>query len=109
MPFIIRGVSLLGVASAGTARDIRDEVWRRLASGWKPRNLDRICPREATLEQLPDVFDTMLAGGSMGRTLVDLRPQPPDARSAARRVGKARVRMLRSRCPPLHNNQNTPQ
>src|SRR3546814_6543475 len=29
MPFIIRGVSLLGVASAGTARDIRDEVWRR--------------------------------------------------------------------------------
>src|SRR5690606_30760683 len=36
MPFIIRGVSLLGVASAGTARDIRDEVWRRLASDWKP-------------------------------------------------------------------------
>src|SRR3546814_6601724 len=33
MPFIIRGVSLLGVASAGTARDIRDEVWRRLESG----------------------------------------------------------------------------
>ena len=32
MPFIIRGVSLLGVASAGTARDIREEVWRRLAS-----------------------------------------------------------------------------
>ncbi|MGN7725291.1 YhdH/YhfP family quinone oxidoreductase [Luteimonas sp. 22616] len=73
MPFIIRGVSLLGVASAGTARDIRDEVWRRLASDWKPRHLDRICTREATLEQLPAVFDTMLAGGSMGRTLVNLR------------------------------------
>src|SRR3546814_1915651 len=51
MPFIIRGVSLLGVASAGTARDIRDEVWRRLASGWKPRNLDRICTREARSEE----------------------------------------------------------
>jgi acrylyl-CoA reductase (NADPH) len=70
MPFIIRGVSLLGVASAGTAREIRDEVWRRLASQWKPRHLDRICTREATLTQLPQVFDAMLAGGSFGRTLV---------------------------------------
>lgn len=70
MPFIIRGVSLLGVASAGTARGIRDEVWRRLASDWKPRHLDRICTRETTLAQLPEVFEGMLAGGSVGRTLV---------------------------------------
>lgn len=70
MPFIIRGVSLLGVASAGTARDIRDEVWRRLASDWKPRHLDRICTREVRLEDLGEVFDRMLAGGSLGRTLV---------------------------------------
>jgi len=79
MPFIIRGVSLLGVASAGTARDIRDEVWRRLASDWKPRRLDRICTRVVTLDQLPDVFDTMLAGGSTGRTLVDLGGQAATA------------------------------
>lgn len=72
MPFIIRGVSLLGVASAGTARDLRDEVWRRLATDWKPRHLQRICTREATLQQLPAVFATMLAGGSLGRTLVTL-------------------------------------
>ena len=70
MPFIIRGVSLLGVASAGTARDIREEVWRRLASDWKPRHLDRILTREARLEDLPSVFERMLAGGSLGRTLV---------------------------------------
>ena len=70
MPFIIRGVSLLGVASAGTARDIREEVWRRLASDWKPRHLDRICTREVRLEQLDEVFEGMLAGGSLGRTLV---------------------------------------
>ncbi|WP_256644976.1 YhdH/YhfP family quinone oxidoreductase [Thermomonas paludicola] len=70
MPFIIRGVSLLGVASAGTARDIRQEVWRRLASAWKPDNLDAICTREATPDELPSVFATMLAGGSLGRTLV---------------------------------------
>lgn len=72
MPFIIRGVSLLGVASAGTARDIREAVWQHLASDWKPAHLDRICTREVTLAQLPEVFPTMLAGGSVGRTLVAL-------------------------------------
>ena len=72
MPFIIRGVSLLGVASAGTARDIREEVWRRLASDWKPSDLERICTREVGLDGLPVVFDTMLAGASFGRTLVRL-------------------------------------
>ena len=70
MPFIIRGVSLLGVASAGTARDIREELWRRLASDWKPAHLERICTREIGLEQLPEVFATMLGGGSFGRTVV---------------------------------------
>jgi len=70
MPFIIRGVSLLGIASAGTARSIREQVWQRLASDWKPAHLDRICTREVALEQLADVFGTMLAGGSFGRTLV---------------------------------------
>ena len=70
MPFIIRGVSLLGVASAGTARDIRDTVWQLLGSDWKPAHLDRICTREASLAELPEVFGNMLGGGSLGRTVV---------------------------------------
>jgi acrylyl-CoA reductase (NADPH) len=70
MPFIIRGVSLLGIASAGTARDIRDEIWRRLASDWKPQHLQRIATREILLDELPDVFPRMLAGDSFGRTVV---------------------------------------
>lgn len=72
LPFIIRGVNLLGVASAGTARDIRERVWERLASDWKPRHLDRITTREITLEQLPCVFEHMLSGHSFGRTVVRL-------------------------------------
>lgn len=72
MPFIIRGVSLLGVASAGTARDVRARVWQHLASDWKPAHLDRICTREVGLDGLTDVFDTLLAGGALGRTLVTL-------------------------------------
>lgn len=72
MPFIIRGVSLLGIASAGTARDIREEIWQHLGSDWKPAHLDRICTREVMLAELPGVFRGMLAGGSLGRTLVTL-------------------------------------
>ncbi|GAB2493190.1 oxidoreductase [Arenimonas alkanexedens] len=70
MPFIIRGVSLLGIASAGTARGQREQVWERLAGPWKPAHLDAICTREAALEQLPEVFPPMLAGQSFGRTVV---------------------------------------
>ena len=72
MPFIIRGVSLLGVASAGTPRAIRDAVWQHLASDWKPRHLYTICTQEVALSDLPGVFERMLAGGSQGRTLVTL-------------------------------------
>jgi putative YhdH/YhfP family quinone oxidoreductase len=72
MPFIIRGVSLLGIASAGTERSIRDAIWTRLASDWKPAQLARICTREVTLDGLEPVFRAMLAGGSVGRTIVRL-------------------------------------
>jgi putative YhdH/YhfP family quinone oxidoreductase len=73
MPFIIRGASLLGIASAGTPRDIRDRVWQHLSDDWKPRHLERIATREVTLEQLPGVFGHMLAGESFGRTIVRLQ------------------------------------
>jgi len=72
MPLIIRGVSLLGIASAGTARDIRDAVWQHLGSDWRPAHLDRIATREVGIDALPSVFDDLLAGGSSGRTLVTL-------------------------------------
>ncbi len=70
MPFIIRGISLLGIASAGTARAIRDDIWQLLADEWKPAHLDTIATREVDLDGLPGVFDAMLAGGSFGRTVV---------------------------------------
>ena len=72
MPFILRGVSLLGIAASGTPRGLRDEVWRRLSSDWKPAHLDTICTREANLDTLPVVFEAMLAGSTQGRTLVTL-------------------------------------
>ncbi len=70
MPFIIRGLSILGVASAGTARDIRDRIWAHLAGEWKPAQLDAIAHSEIELADLPGVFDKMLSGGSLGRSIV---------------------------------------
>jgi acrylyl-CoA reductase (NADPH) len=70
MPFIIRGVNLLGVASAGTARTIREQVWEHLAGDWKPMHLDRIMTKEVALEEISGTFSTMLDGRSLGRTVV---------------------------------------
>lgn len=70
MPFIIRGVSLLGIASAATARATRERIWQQLAGAWKPLHLAQIATREVTLDELPDTFARMLSGASLGRTLV---------------------------------------
>jgi putative YhdH/YhfP family quinone oxidoreductase len=72
MPFIIRGLSLLGIASAGTARAIREQVWQHLANDWKPSHLEKIVNREVGLADISAVFDTMLAGNSLGRTVVKI-------------------------------------
>jgi acrylyl-CoA reductase (NADPH) len=69
-PFIIRGLSVLGVASAGTARSIREQVWAHRAGEWKPAHLATIAHREVALNDLPGVIEPMLAGGSLGRTVV---------------------------------------
>lgn len=70
MPFILRGVALLGVTSSGCPTTLRHSLWQRLAGELKPRHLDRIISREVEMSELPAVFDDMLAGNSSGRTLV---------------------------------------
>jgi NADPH2:quinone reductase len=72
MPFILRGVSLLGIDSAMCPMPVRSEVWRRLATDMKPADLNRIA-RDITLEGLPGAFDTLLAGKARGRFVVNLR------------------------------------
>jgi putative YhdH/YhfP family quinone oxidoreductase len=67
MPHIIRGVSVLGIASAGTAIGIRRELWRRLGSDWKPAHLDTICTRELGLAEIAGSFPRN-AGRSLVRT-----------------------------------------
>lgn len=70
MPFIIRGVSLLGIASAGTERSIRERVWQLLARHFDAESLAALPVRETALEGLPEVFAQMLSGRSFGRVVV---------------------------------------
>lgn len=72
MPFIIRGISLLGINSSATPYPIRADLWQRLAQEWRPRHLEAIVTREVELEELPSVFETLLAGGALGRTVVKI-------------------------------------
>ena len=72
MPFILRGVSLIGIDSAMCPMPIRLEVWRRLTTDMKPAGLNAIA-HEITLDGLPAAFETLLAGKARGRFVVNLR------------------------------------
>lgn len=67
-PFILRGVSLLGVDSAACPMDVRRGVWEKLAGDWKV-DLAKVT-REVTLDELSGVIDEILAGRTQGRVLV---------------------------------------
>jgi NADPH:quinone reductase-like Zn-dependent oxidoreductase len=70
-PFILRGVSLLGVDSVNCPMPQRRAVWDRLAGDMKPRHLAALT-RTIAFESLPTVFDDFLKARIRGRVVVDL-------------------------------------
>lgn len=72
MPFILRGVSLLGIATTDTPRPIRESIWQHFGSDWKPDRLDLIAGAECTLDDLPQVLADHLTVGAATRTVVKL-------------------------------------
>ena len=70
-PFILRGVSLLGIDSGFTPTKLRREIWRKLANVWKFQEL-HLLTIDCTLEGLDLEIDKILAGGQRGRVVVDL-------------------------------------
>jgi len=70
MPFILRGVNLLGINSSATQRALRLAVWSRIATDLKPRHLDRIVTRTISFDELPGAFPAYVEGGVTGRTVV---------------------------------------
>jgi len=72
MPFILRGVSLLGINSVEVSLAQRTRIWARLAGDLKVANLDRIASREVTLDEVPAVAGEWVDGRVTGRCLVRL-------------------------------------
>lgn len=70
-PFILRGVSLLGVDSVMAPRVKREEAWRRLATDLDLAKLDAMSER-AGLKDLPSLAVDILAGKLRGRTIIDV-------------------------------------
>jgi acrylyl-CoA reductase (NADPH) len=72
LPFILRGVSLLGVDSVQTPIKERTETWKRLATDLRPPHLDDSLAHEIDLDGLEGALTRILAGESSGRTIVRL-------------------------------------
>jgi len=72
LPFILRGVNLLGINSVIMPHEQRVELWNRLASDLRPRHLDRVVTRTVTLDELPGVFEAHIKGEVTGRTVVEI-------------------------------------
>ncbi|MGD8206967.1 MAG: YhdH/YhfP family quinone oxidoreductase [Thiohalocapsa sp.] len=72
MPFILRGISLLGCSSVDLPYPLRRTLWEHLAADWRPADLEQILSATVELEELPNCFERMLAGETHGRILVDL-------------------------------------
>lgn len=71
MPFILRGVSLLGIDSANCLMPVRQEIWRKLANEWKPQHLAETI-RTIAFDDLPSAFDEFLQARVKGRVVVKI-------------------------------------
>jgi acrylyl-CoA reductase (NADPH) len=72
LPFILRGVSLLGVNSSAMPREVRVATWERLGTDLKPRHFDKLVTRTIGFDELPSAFDGYIKGQIQGRTVVKI-------------------------------------
>lgn len=72
MPFILRGVSLLGINSVEMPQSVRAKAWQRIATDLKPTCLNLIAPKTICFDDLPTVFDAYLKGAITGRTVIEI-------------------------------------
>jgi putative YhdH/YhfP family quinone oxidoreductase len=70
LPFILRGVRLLGI-NANSPMPLRERIWARIASDLHPRHAASI-GSAISLEDLPKAFETLIEGRGRGRFVVDL-------------------------------------
>ncbi len=70
-PFILRGVTLVGIDSQNCPYDYRVHIWNHLAKDWKVNCLHELC-EEIGLEGLLRHIELMLQGKQTGRVVVNL-------------------------------------
>ena len=71
MPFILRGVSLLGIDSGFVGDPYRHKVWELLAGDYRPTHLEEMA-KTANFQQLPEIFEEYMAGKTKGRTVITI-------------------------------------
>ena len=70
-PFILRGVTLIGIDSAESLLEVKKEIWNNFSNDWKI-DLEKIT-KEVYLESLSDEVEKILKGNQVGRIRVNLR------------------------------------
>ena len=70
-PFILRGISLIGVSSQNYPQPQRSDLWNKLSNEWKLNNLTDLFT-EITLDDLKTSINMILEGKLRGRTIVNL-------------------------------------
>ena len=70
-PFILKGVSLIGIDSVQCSQPVRRLIWNKLAGEWKLGQLEELV-QECTLEELPEKVGLILKGKLKGRTVIRL-------------------------------------
>ncbi|BDM76580.1 YhdH/YhfP family quinone oxidoreductase [Lactococcus garvieae] len=70
LPFILRGINLLGIDSVNISREKRVQVWNKLASEWKIT--DTTLVNEIILEDVPETIVNIKSGTHLGRTIVKI-------------------------------------
>lgn len=71
-PFILNGITLLGIDSVNCPVDVRMQVWNKVASDWKLERLDKVTTELPSLEALEERIALILEGKSRGRAIVKI-------------------------------------
>ncbi|HSJ37676.1 MAG TPA: hypothetical protein VK945_05625 [Planococcus sp. (in: firmicutes)] len=68
LPFILRGINLLGIDSANVPISKREAIWEKMANDWNISQTTLV--NEISLEELPKTIDSIKNGEHFGRTII---------------------------------------
>ncbi|AIC92715.1 NADPH:quinone oxidoreductase family protein [Shouchella lehensis] len=71
-PFILRGVSLIGIDSVYCPMNERVQIWNMLSTNLKPTNLNQMIAKEIKLDQLKETVSAILKGEIRGRVIIEM-------------------------------------